>query len=858
MSEVSYENFTFQFEDSREVTLLRTEVLEFSPSFYYQNLNNNDKIIFPLGLTPEDFKTFIEVYQKGNLSLNNNNLMYLEEYTNVVKLLKISEFFKNDSFCFVLINNYFITGEKINQQNALTLLEMSYNKLNELNKDGNLEDNNNEEIDNAWFELFLKCLEIVGDNLLYYFQIGKNKNNNNEIKSEINLSCFDQKIIDEIIEKFSKYLIKNNVTISEKRMSLLTNGEINNITINELELIINYVKNGRGQNNFFDLLTNEYMKICSEENLNDINNLPNPTFLLKIDVNDIENYYEEFVLDNQIDLKNEKKIVLIFFYKKTDDSLNISIKMDCNKGNLNDNNFNILTFVSSVFIEEMKSRQINIKSISNNKSLYSIFKMNNFIRTLNSNSNIEYLTLKIFMKPCYFHSILCCFFMNNFSNLYNEPKISKISKQLFLLLLKNNNFLLNNSSDQILKALLNWLDDEINIREDIINIIEYIKWDNVSLELFLEFILKYGKNISNEELEYIFINSFEKRVENIINFSSNQNISDNIRYFNRNLIKDIISVSKKIDYVNLFYENKKLNKFNNYETSSMLVRNYSTTHTNTQSKVNLIVNKSVNLNNNGSISNKEQDNNIKDEKKSVMSFKDEKKSNMSLKSQGNLKRKSDNKYPTIKRKTVKEKTFGENEREIIFSEGKFNNILGLVEDKKIEAGHNEQKIEIATLKSKSKTKNKIINNQPLMRYMNTTPNQKKNIRKTKSTKNMLRKNSNNKSFVNVNINTNLNISNNYSIYNFENNNQNNPNSHNTNIKLNNNNNNNIVKPKSKSPYLIHTQENKTMKNTHHIKQMSLLNQISRLKLNNKKDDSSKNIRKYNPNNKLKKLNIYNI
>ena len=39
--------------------------------------------------------------------------------------------------------------------------------------------------------------------------------------------------------------------------------------------------------------------------------------------------------------------------------------------------------------------------------------------------------------------------------------------------------------------------------------------------------------------------------------------------------------------------------FNNYETSSMLVRNYSTTHTNTQSKVNLIVNKSVNLNNNG-------------------------------------------------------------------------------------------------------------------------------------------------------------------------------------------------------------------------------------------------------------------
>ena len=852
MSEISYENFTFQFQDTREVVLLKTEVLEFSPSFYYQNLNNNNKIIFPLGLTPEDFKTFIEVYQKGNLSLNNNNLLYLEEYTNVVKLLKISEFFKNDSFCFVLINNYFITGEKINQQNALTLLEMSYNKLNELNKNGNLEDNNNEEIDNAWFELFLKCLEIVGDNLLYYFQIGKNKENNNDLKSDINLSSFDLKIIDEIVEKFSKYLIKNNVLISENRTYLFTNGDINNITINELESIINYVQNKRGQKNFFDLLTNEYMKICSEDNLNDINNLPNPTFLLKIDVNDIENYYEEFVLDNQIDLKNERKIVLIIFYKKTDDSLNVSIKMESNnKGNVNDNIFHILTFVSSVFIEEIKARQINIKSISNNKSLYSIFKMNNFIKIINSNSNIEYLTLKTFMKPCYFHSILCCFFMNNFSNLYDEPKISKISKHLFLLLLKNKNFLLNNSSDKILKALLNWLDDEINIREDIINIIEYIKWDSVSLDLFLEFILKYGKNISNEELQYIFINSFEKRVENIINFSVNENLSDNIKYFNRTLIKDIINVSKKIDYVNLFYENKKINKLNNFETLSMLVRNNSTTPTNTQSKVNLLANKSINNYNNGSTSNKEQDN-LKEEKKSLMSFKDEKKSHISLKSQGNLKGKEQNKL-VIKRRRAKQKTIGEKEREIILSESKVNNILGLVEDRKIEEGNNEQKIEIATLKPKSKAKNKISHTNPLMRYMNTTPNQKKNIRKTKSTKNILRKNSN-KSFVNVNINTNLNISNNYSIYNFESNNNNQNNQINTNPNVNIHKNNNIVKPKFKPPLLIHSQENKTIK-TNHIKQISLLNQISRLKLNNKKDDSSKKI---NQKNKVKKLNIYDI
>ena len=280
----------------------------------------------------------------------------------------------------------------------------------------------------------------------------------------------------------------------------------------------------------------------------------------------------------------------------------------------------------------------------------------------------------------------------------------------------------------------------------------------------------------------------------------------------------------------------------------MLVRNYSTTHTNTQSKVNLIPNKSA-IFNNGNVIN-DQKNIIKDDKKSNISMKEEKKSNLSLKSHGQLNRKIEPKF-TVKRKPLKEKTCGEKEKEIILSDQKYNNILGLVEDKKNQSAINEQKIEIASLKPKSKSKKKVINNQPLMRYMNTTPNPKKNIRKTKSTKNMLRKSQNNKSFVNVNINTNLNISNNYSIYNFDTNNNNN---NNQNI------NQNYNKPKPRTPYVIHTQENKSIKNHHHVKQMSLLNQISKLKLNNKKDDSSKNIKKFNQNNntKLKKINIYDI
>ena len=67
-----------------------------------------------------------------------------------------------------------------------------------------------------------------------------------------------------------------------------------------------YLINRRAQNGFFCLLSNEFMKISSEESLSEINSLPNPTFLLKLDINDIDNYYEEFEIENQINNPEQK------------------------------------------------------------------------------------------------------------------------------------------------------------------------------------------------------------------------------------------------------------------------------------------------------------------------------------------------------------------------------------------------------------------------------------------------------------------------------------------------------------------------------------------------------------------------
>ena len=625
------EDFIFIFNDGRISSYTQNEILEVSPSFYYKSINNisYNKIKVPPSITKEDISSFIDVYKKGVISFSNNNsnnyMNFLEENIKILKFLQISEFFENDSFSLILINDYFIKGNKISNENALTLLKISYKKLNDLNKEGYLE-NYSENLDSAWFDLFMKCLEIIGCNLVSYFKDKEENFENNE------LSFFEKKIIDEIFEKFAKNLIINNYEIVEDEEIIKNNNNNNNnnneeeeeennnkyISISDLEHIIKFLSMNRKQNNFFDLLTNEYMKICSEENINEINNLPNPTFLLKLNVNEIETYYEEFKIENQIDSKNERKITFVVFYRKTDDSLNIGFKLsqDKNNNNNNENNnkifgFNIITFISSIIIEEINACQINSKSITNNKSLYNIFKMNNFSKTLLKFPNIEYLTVKIYLKSCYLHSILCSYLLNNFNNLFFDPKISKISKQFFLLILRNKNINFIVSSDKKVIAFLNWLNDEINIKEDLSEIIEVINWENVSLNLLFEFVFKYEKIISNLELEHVFISAVENReiaINNNNNEEINEKIKKEIKENNTQIIKEIFYAAKKLNYVDLFIENKKLNKINNFEASN-LMKNYSQNNTNLNTHVQSRSNLKLNNNNNNNNNNKNNNNN---------------------------------------------------------------------------------------------------------------------------------------------------------------------------------------------------------------------------------------------------------
>ena len=577
-------SITFIFYDQRKITLSAKQIINIVPNFYHNNINKETKnnIEIPNKISYETFNEYIELVKE---QITNENKLVIKNNVDIIQLIQLSEFFENDSFSMFLINEYILFEDiKISKNNAYALLILSFNKLNKLNVNDKY--NNEEDIENIWLDLFLKSLEIVGINLLYFFE-------------EEKLDIFDKKIIDELFEKYFMHLISSNHLINSKetkskiieknyndeigldlKSNIINKGQKNEISFEQnkfindginkdniinldiLRKLIEYLMNRRAQNDFFNLLANEYMKISSEDSLSEINNLPNPTFLLKLDINDIDNYYEEFEIENQI-RNEEQRIVLILNYKKLEDSFNVSLKLtnvdkQNNKINNVDNlkNFDILTFLTAASIEELDIRQNNIKSISNNKSKQEIFKINNFSKSLSFVNN-KYLTLKIYLKLCFIHSMLCNYFFYDFDNIYNNKSIYKITKNLLSIIIKKR-LLINNidkNMNKIVICLLNWLNNEINIKEDISELIENISWNDISLPLLFEFIIKYGKNIPEKQFDNIFLNSLKGRNQNYNGKES----------FNQYIIKSLFIASNKIDFINLFCENIKLNKFKCYE-----------------------------------------------------------------------------------------------------------------------------------------------------------------------------------------------------------------------------------------------------------------------------------------------------
>ena len=324
------------------------------------------------------------------------------------------------------------------------------------------------------------------------------------------------------------------------------------------------------------------MSLLSSESISELQNMPNPSFQVKIPVAIYENYYEEFPLDINI---NNQLLYLVIFYKMGDKSINACIKLsskkiekNSNQKNVNQKNnnrhtFDILTFLTNVSVEKNKkilATQNNLTSLTNNKSMYSILKIPHFNSEIKVNDRInsnihsnlyydndntstkidynenDYFLITVQIKLCYIYSILSSYLLQDFINYVNDRNISKLSKQLFILLIKNNKLNKKNENN-LLKSILLWLDDEINIKEDISEIFYLIKWEEIDDDLIFELLIKYSHIILNDDsLENFFLDIYLNK------FGQSKIIESTIL----KLFKAI----KKIEYHKLFGQIKKTEK----------------------------------------------------------------------------------------------------------------------------------------------------------------------------------------------------------------------------------------------------------------------------------------------------------
>ena len=97
------EPFVFTFKDNRKILLSQNQVINISTTFFYKYINkdNGNIIRIPDNITYENFKEFIDIFQKNTPILeeqaSQENKLKINDNIDLVQLIEISEYFGNDT-----------------------------------------------------------------------------------------------------------------------------------------------------------------------------------------------------------------------------------------------------------------------------------------------------------------------------------------------------------------------------------------------------------------------------------------------------------------------------------------------------------------------------------------------------------------------------------------------------------------------------------------------------------------------------------------------------------------------------------------------------------------------------------------
>ena len=579
-------------------------------------INESGKYIISLPqiIKKDDLVEFLLLYMKNNKFEDNANffnesrnkfISIINDKDKFESLLEMLIFFNNETYTNFLINNIFIP--ELKKEKIIKYLLFSY-RLIKLNK------NDDCEISSSYMNLFNLCLDKIENDEKYIINnyvhlkiLGKEKIRKIIDKIFYNLiysNCLlnlDEESDDESLDivvsdedsnmnetsilnennnneivwnKFNEDseenfgICYNNNGINRSFTSLKKNNS-HILNIKDYRKLITILMDISNNHNIYELLSYEYINILSQEKIYDLNGYGKKNFFQKkIYLNNIKNnnlIYEEIPLDIII---NNKTVFFVIFFQPFERAINVCIKLKDNKipgdnklfKHLDDGDycFKLFTFYITVQISKghnifSNKKHSTVISLTNNKSMYNIFKSsinNEFpLDKYNNEGSEQYFMIKSEIKICSIYTAIISYLLQDFNSFYKDEHLSKISKQLFILIM-NNKYLDKKNSNDIVNSILIWLNDDANIKEDITEIFYNINWESVDEALIFELMVKYAHFIiNNESLQIMFSKIFEEK------YGGGEMI--------KNLINNILSASKKINYEQIFTQMKRNVKFNN-------------------------------------------------------------------------------------------------------------------------------------------------------------------------------------------------------------------------------------------------------------------------------------------------------
>ena len=270
-------------------------------------------------------------------------------------------------------------------------------------------------------------------------------------------------------------------------------------------------------------------------------------------INSSDSYKESeafFIIDNLI------SVILISYYDSNEDEYSVGIKIN-NDINTNSGN-TILSILSVLEIPEITFKsKINFLCVfSNQKTKVLICKIPKFSTKFSSFNllNCEF-TLNIYTFISYNFSAILSHICKNFSlnNYHSLNSISLISNTVLNIILKNPELTVSNEDDIVI-AVIKWINNRTLKTAIILEIIKNINWTSVSTSKIIEFTMTQNKNIIESDeirgiltkaLEDKISTSFLSRSESVSNLDSTIEIKRN--YINTTNTSIIASTTSVVD-----------------------------------------------------------------------------------------------------------------------------------------------------------------------------------------------------------------------------------------------------------------------------------------------------------------------